>query len=63
MEKTEMSGASTLTVAGRSGGCGDDRPPGDLLGAIAGVPSGEQDRLLAEHGAAVADHMANHFAG
>ena len=58
-----MSGASTLTIAGRSGGSrDDDRQPGDLLGAIAGVPSSEQDRLLREHGEAVADHMANHFA-
>jgi len=58
-----MSGASTLTIAGRpGGGCGDDRQPGDLLGAIADAPSSEQDRLLREHGEAVADHMANHFA-
>lgn len=59
-----MSGASTLTIAGRSGGGGrgDDRQPDDLLGAIADVPSSEQDRLLREHGEAVADHMANHFA-
>jgi len=57
-----MSGASILTFAGRSGnGCGDDRQLGDLLGAIADVPSSEQDRLLREHGEAVADHMANHF--
>ncbi len=58
-----MSGASTLTIAGRSGGgCGDDRQPDDLLGTIAAVPSSEQDRLLQEHGEAVADQMANHFA-
>ena len=57
-----MSGASTLTIAGRSGaGCGRDPQPGDPLAAIADVPSSEQDRLLAEHGEAVADHMANHF--
>ena len=57
-----MSGASTLTIAGRSGaGRGRDPQPDDLLGAIAAVPSSEQDRLLAEHGEAVADHMANHF--
>ena len=31
------------------------------LATIADVPSSEQDRLLAEHGEAVADHMANHF--
>jgi hypothetical protein len=58
-----MSGASALTIAGRYGACrGDDRQPDDLLGAIAGVPPSEQDRLLWEHGEAVADHMANHFA-
>jgi glycosyltransferase XagB len=58
-----MSEASTLTIAGRSGGShGDDPRPGDLLGAIADAPSSEQDRLLREHGEAVADHMANHFA-
>ena len=63
MEKATMSGASALTIAGRSGGSrGDDRQPGDLLGAIADMPSSEQDRLLREHGEAVADHMANHFA-
>ncbi len=57
-----MSGASTLTIAGRSGaGRGRDPQPDDPLGAIADVPSSEQDRLLAEHGEAVADHMANHF--
>jgi glycosyltransferase XagB len=62
MEKVMMSGASTLTIAGRSGaGRGRDPQPDDLLGAIADVPSSEQDRLLAEHGEAVADHMANHF--
>ena len=57
-----MSGASTLTIAGRSGaGRGRDPQPDDLLGAIADVSPCEQDRLLAEHGEAVADHMANHF--
>jgi glycosyltransferase XagB len=34
----------------------------DPLAGIAGVPPAEQDRLLVEHGEAVADHMANHFA-
>jgi glycosyltransferase XagB len=62
MEKVTMSGASTWTIAGRPGGRGDERQPGDPLGAIADVPSSEQDRLLREHGEAVADHMANHFA-
>jgi glycosyltransferase XagB len=63
MEKVTMSGASSLTIAGRSaGGRGDDRQPDHLLGAIAAVPSCEQDRLLRVHCEAVADHMANHFA-
>ena len=57
-----MSGASTLTIAGRSGaGRGPDPQPGNALSAIADVPACEQDRLLAEHSEAVADHMANHF--
>ena len=52
-----------MTIAGRPDGArGDDRQPADLLGAIAAVPPSEQDRLLREHGEAVADHMANHFA-
>jgi glycosyltransferase XagB len=42
-------------------GRGPDRQPGDPLRAIAAVPPAEQDRLLVEHGEAVADHMANHF--
>ncbi len=54
-----MSGASTLTIAGRSGAGVHGAGP---LATIAEVPSGEQDRLLREHGEAVADHMANHFA-
>jgi glycosyltransferase XagB len=40
---------------------GPDPEPGDPLSTIAAVPHSEQDRLLAEHGEAVADHMANHF--
>jgi hypothetical protein len=36
--------------------------PGNPLAAIADVPSREQDRLLWQHGEAVADHMADHFA-
>jgi glycosyltransferase XagB len=35
--------------------------PEGPLATIADVSSGEQDRLLWEHGEAVADHMANHF--
>ena len=42
-------------------GRGPDPQPGTALSAIAAVPPREQDRLLAEHGEAVADHMANHF--
>jgi len=44
----------------------DDQPihdqTTDPLSAIADAPPAEQDRLLWEHGDAVADHMANHFA-
>jgi len=40
---------------------GPDPRPGDPLSAIAAAPPGEQDRLLRQHGEAVADHMANHF--
>jgi cellulose synthase/poly-beta-1,6-N-acetylglucosamine synthase-like glycosyltransferase len=44
----------------------DDQTAGyqtaDPLRSIADVPAAEQDRLLWEHGEAVADHMANHFA-
>ena len=39
-----------------------DPQPGNALSAIAAVPPREQDRLLVQHGEAVADHMANHFA-
>ena len=42
-------------------GRGPDPQPGNALSAIAAVPPREQERLLAEHGEAVADHMANHF--
>jgi cellulose synthase/poly-beta-1,6-N-acetylglucosamine synthase-like glycosyltransferase len=40
---------------------GPDPKPNDPLRAIAAVPPSEQDRLLWEHGDAVADHMSNHF--
>jgi len=38
-----------------------DPVPGSPLAAIAAEPAAVQDRLLAEHTDAVADHMANHF--
>ena len=58
-----MSVLSSPAITGRPGTCpGPDPEPGDPLAAIAAVPAREQDRLLAERGEAVADHMANHFA-
>ena len=40
---------------------GPDLDPDSPLSMIAAMSSCEQDRLLGEHGEAVADHMANHF--
>jgi glycosyltransferase XagB len=63
MEKVTMSLLSSPTVTGRPvPGHGADPGAGGPLAAIADVPPGEQDRLLREHGEAVADHMANNFA-
>jgi glycosyltransferase XagB len=57
-----MSLLSSPDIIDRSGaGRGADPHLGGPLATIADVPSGEQDRLLREHGETVADHMANHF--
>ena len=57
-----MSLLSSPASAERSGpGRGADSLREGPLATIADVSPCEQDRLLAEHGEAVADHMANHF--
>jgi glycosyltransferase XagB len=62
MGNVTMSLLSSPTITERSdAGRGASSHPEGPLATIADVPSGEQDRLLREHGEAVADHMANHF--
>ena len=57
-----MSLLNSPAITERPGVCrGPDPDPGNALATIAGAPPGEQDRLLRQHGEAVADHMANHF--
>ena len=57
-----MSLLSSPASAGRSDpGRGADSLREGPLATIADVSPCEQDRLLREHGEAVADHMANHF--
>jgi hypothetical protein len=62
MEKVIMSLLSSPAITERpAAGRAVDPHHAGPLAAIAAVPSGEQDRLLWEHGEAVADLMANHF--
>ena len=52
----------TSTITEQSGACrGPDPHREDPLNTIAAMSTCEQDRLLAEHGEVVADHMAYHF--
>ena len=62
---TELASPAVRELPGPRRGPDDQIPDdqsADPLRAIADVPAAEQDRLLWQHGEAVADHMANNFA-